>query len=451
MSGFMFNCTNSYGALPTGAYSGRKMKFDYEIDQRIPLARSVLFGIQWAALLVPSIIILGIVACSVHSFDAVDQINYLQKLFFVSGVVLLCQIFWGHRLPLVPGPSAILLIGVVAGQAAGVDAIYTSVITGGLFISLLSVFGLFKYLQRLFTVNVISTVLLLIAFTLAPTIMELILGGRNSPNPSSNISFATGLILAMFFSYGFMKGIWRATLIIWAVLAGAISYYVIFPSALKGLPSLENYSLGGFFHISSGLSFQPGLILSFIICFLGLSINDLGSMQAVNELLETKDPDKRISRGVFVTGLSNIFSGILGVIGPVNYSMSPGVIMSSGCASRFSLIPAACISLLLAFMPLVVGIVINAPSTVIGALMTYLMGTQVASGLVLAVKDRPGGLKYEDALVIGASTLLGVIAVFLPDQVLKAIHPSLKPLLGNGLVVGVISAVILEHVVIKKR
>jgi xanthine/uracil permease len=255
----------------------------------------------------------------------------------------------------------------------------------------------------------------------------------------------------MFLFYGFLKGIWRATLVIWAVLAGAVLYYVIFTSALKALPSIANYSPAGLFHVTSSFSFQPGLILSFIICFLGLSINDLGSMQAVNELLETKDPDKRISRGIFVTGLSNIFSGILGVIGPVNYSMSPGVIMSSRCASRFSLVPTACISLLLAFMPMVVGIIINAPFTVIGALMTYLMGTQVASGLVLAAKDRPGGLQYDDALVIGASTLLGVIAVFLPDQVVKAMHPSLKPLLGNGLVVGVVSAIILEHVVIKKQ
>lgn len=427
------------------------MKFDYDIDQRLPLAKSVLFGVQWAALLVPSIIILGIVACNVHSLDMQGQISYLQKLFFVSGVVLLCQLFWGHRLPLIPGPSAVLLVGVVAGQGAGASAIYTSVIIGGLFIVLLSATGLFKYLRRLFTVNVITVVLLLIAFTLAPTIINLIIGGQAGTRSLHNIYFALVLILMMFLFYGFLKGIWRSTLIIWAVSAGAILYFAVFPYELKGITSLQSYSLRGLFSVTSGLSFQAGLILSFIICFIGLSINDLGSMQAVNELLETKDPDKRITRGVFITGLANVFSGALGVIGPVNYSMSPGVIMSSRCASRFSLVPTACISLLLAFLPMVVGIIIKAPSTVIGALMTYLMGTQVASGLVLAVKDRPGGLQYEDALVIGASTLLGVIAVFLPDQTIQSMHPSLKPLIGNGLVVGVISAIILEHIVLRKR
>jgi xanthine/uracil permease len=434
-----------------GRIAGEKMRFDYDIDQRIPLIKSVLFGIQWAAVLIPSIIILGIVACNVHSLDAPGQINYLQKLFLVSGAALFFQIFLGHKLPLIPGPSAVLLIGVVAGQGAGATAIYTSVIIGGLFIALLSIGGLFKYLQRLFTVNVITVVLLLIAFTLAPTIMGLIIAGQEGTRALYNISFALGLILMMFLFYGFLKGMWRATLIIWAVIAGAILYYAFFPSDLKSILPTEGNALGGMFHITTALSFQPGLILSFIFCFLALSINDLGSMQAVNELLETKDPDKRISKGIFITGLTNVFSGFLGVIGPVNYSMSPGIIISSGCASRFSLIPTACISLLLAFLPMVVGIIINAPSVVIGALMAYLMGTQVASGLVLAVKDRKDGLQYEDALVIGASVLLGVIAVFVPDQVIKALHPSLKPLLGNGLVVGVVSAIILEHIILKKR
>jgi xanthine/uracil permease len=427
------------------------MRFDYGIDQRVPLARSVLFGIQWAALLVPSIIILGIVACNVHSLDAPGQISYLQKLFLVSGIALFCQIFWGHRLPLIPGPSAVLLIGVVAWQGAGQNAIYTSVMVGGLFISLLALSGLFKYLRRLFTINIITVVLLLIAFTLAPTIMGLIIDGQTGTRSLVNISFALGLILIMFLFYGFLKGIWKATLIIWAVIVGAAIYYILFPFDLKSIAPFEGNQVGGMFHLIFPLSLHPGLMLSFIVCFLALSINDLGSMQAVNELLETKYPDKRISRGVFITGVANVFSGIFGVIGPVNYSMSPGIIMSSRCASRFSLIPTACISLLLAFMPLVVGILIKAPSTVIGALMTYLMGAQVASGLVLAAKDRPGGLQYEDALVIGASTLLGVIAVFLPDQTIQALHPSLKPLLGNGLVVGVISAIILEHVVLRKR
>ena len=69
------------GPFRQGRVAGEAMKLDYDIDQRLSLAKSVLFGVQWAALLVPSIIILGIAACNVHSLDAQGQISYLQKLF----------------------------------------------------------------------------------------------------------------------------------------------------------------------------------------------------------------------------------------------------------------------------------------------------------------------------------------------------------------------------------
>jgi len=60
------------------------------------------------------------------------------------------------------------------------------------------------------------------------------------------------------------------------------------------------------------------------------------------------------------------------------------------------------------------GIIVNAPSVVIGALMAYLMGTQVASGLMPAVKDRPSGFQHNDALVIGASIFLASSLSFSP-------------------------------------
>ncbi len=428
------------------------MRLDYTLDQKMPFFKMLLFGIQWAAVLVPSIIILGEVAARVHLLDAPGQIHYLRILFLVCGATLLCQIFWGHRLPLIPGPSAVLLIGLIAGRHSGNDAIYTSVVIGGVLLALLSVSGLFKSLRRLFTVNVITVVLLLIAFILPPTIVELIIDGQTGVRALYNLFFALGLTLLTFLFYGLLKGIWRSTLIIWAVAAGVLLYYTAFPGDLSELFALKNIESQGLLdQMTYPLSFDPGLIISFIFCFLALSVNDLGSIQSVNELLETDGQEKRISRGIFLTGLANILSGFLGVIGPVNYSMSPGIIISTGCASRFSVIPAAFIALLLAFLPAAAGIIVMTPSVVIGALMAYLMGTQVASGLMIAVRDRPDGFKYEDALVIGAAVFLGLIAIFLPDNIINLLHPALKPLLGNGLVVGVISAIILEHFRLKHK
>ncbi|HBA54526.1 MAG TPA: xanthine permease, partial [Syntrophorhabdus aromaticivorans] len=84
------------------------------------------------------------------------------------------QILWGHRLPLILGPSTVLLIGIISSQGFEADAVYSSILLGGLILTALSISGLFRYLQRLFTPRVIATVLILIALTLAPTVMNLI-------------------------------------------------------------------------------------------------------------------------------------------------------------------------------------------------------------------------------------------------------------------------------------
>lgn len=428
------------------------MQFEYGLDQRVPFLKSLLFGLQWAALMISFIIILGKVAAGPHFGDPFGQIIYLQKLLFLSAITLFCQIFWGHRLPLILGPSAVLLIGVVASQGFGLPTIYSSVMIGGLLITLLAVCGLFRYFQKLFTSNVVAVVLLLIAFTLAPTIQNLIIDSKSGTYLLHNMSFALGLIFLMFLFYRLLSGIWKSTLIIWALIAGSFFYFLIFPAGPGDDLFSDALWFSGFFQqMTLHLSIQPGVLISFIFCFIALSINDLGSIQAVNELLGPADIGRRITRGISVTGLANIASGFFGVMGPVNYSMSPGVIMSTRCASRFTLIPAAAITLILAFFPAATGFIGSVPSVVIGAVLAYVMTSQVAAGLIVAFRDvEREGFQFENGLVIGLSILLGTIVAFLPAQEISTLPPFLRPILGNGFVAGVVSALILEHIVVKR-
>jgi xanthine/uracil permease len=104
-------------------------------------------------------------------------------------------------------------------------------------------------------------------------------------------------------------------------------------------------------------SIQPGVLISFLFCYIALAINDLGAIQAVNEMLQTTDMDRRIAKGISVTGLANTASGLLGVIGPVDYTITPGIIAATRCASRFTLVPTALIMLVLAFLPSAIGFI----------------------------------------------------------------------------------------------
>ena len=256
----------------------------------------------------------------------------------------------------------------------------------------------------------------------------------------------------MFVFYRLLSGIWKSTLIIWAMAAGSFFYFLIFPAApADNLFSDAPWFTGFFRYMTLHLSIHPGVLISFIVCFIALSINDVGSIQAVNELLEPSDMESRITRGISLTGLANIVSGFFGVIGPVNYSLSPGVIVSTGCASRFPMLPAAAIMLIFAFSPAATGFIGSVPSVVIGAVLAYVMTSQVAAGLLVAFGDvAEEGFQMENGLVIGFSVLLGTIVAFFPDQVLNVLPVFLRPVLGNGFVAGIFSALILEHIVFRR-
>ena len=409
-------------------------------------------GLQWAFIAISTIVILGKIVSSIHFGEVQDEILYLQKLFFLTGAALIFQILWGHRLPLISGPAAVLLIGVVSSRGSHISVINTSIILGGVFISILAATGLFGYVRKLFTARVISVVLLLIVFTLAPTIRDLMIGVSSGVNPLLNLAFSMFLAFAMFLLNKFLSGIWKTGLIIFSLMGGSIIYFLIFPSAFNShLFTYQSWVKSFFVDLTVHPVVVPGVLLSFLICYIALTVNDFGSIQSLNEMLDPDGKDRRIKRGILLTGISNMASGFLGVLGPVNYSLSPGVIASTRCASRYPLIVAGIFVLLLSPFPRLIGWLGCVPSVVIGGVMVYIMASQLSAGLHIAMRDVPkGGFSFDSGIIIGLPVLLGNIISFLPAEVMKHSPVMLQPVLGNGFVAGVFSVLFLEHIIFKK-
>lgn len=107
------------------------MDIRYRLDDTPPLGEFVLFGLQWLAISIPGIIVIGKVVGGLHFTDPSAQITYLQKLTFVIGIVLVTQVLWGHRLPLIIGPSTVLLVGMIASAGFDPATIYASIMMGG--------------------------------------------------------------------------------------------------------------------------------------------------------------------------------------------------------------------------------------------------------------------------------------------------------------------------------
>ena len=421
------------------------MTLKFGIDDRPRFGQLMLYSLQW--------FVLAIAVVTTSLFIAVgppaERVLYAQKVFALMGITTILQVFWGHRLPIVVGPAAVLLVGIItalASQGAETDTgkIYTSLIVGGAIVTLVAAGRLLERIQRIFTPRIVVVILMLIAFTLSPTIRNLIFPAGEEERYAFGLWFTLIGVYSMAVSSHAARGVWKSVVIPAALVIGSIVYYTIYGGFGEVFASYTE-SEGPL--LLPHLKFDGGMIAAFIFCYVALLINDIGSIQSLGAMLDTPDTDKRCRRGIGITGAMNMVAGALGVIGPVNYSMSPGVIASSSCASRYALLPPGIGLMACAFVPQLIALLSAIPNTVIGVILLYLMGTQLAAALQMAVSTR-SALTFDDCLIVGLPLMMALLFSYIPMQVVPSI---LRPIIGNGFVMGVITVIILEHLVFRAR
>ena len=419
----------------------------YELNDKPGILPMLMYGLQWWIVSLPCVVIMGIIVSQLHYTDVAEQTFYLQKLFGIMGVARIVQVLWGHRLPLIIGPASVLLIGILSTVSSGITAVYTGIMVGGLVLTVLAYSGLLGKLQFVFTPRIVTVILILIAFTLTPVILKLVLG--DAVHALFNLFFTLVMVLALVIGNKLLRGIWKSTTVLWGIVGGVLVYYGVF-----GFPVLTSTEAGmipdqaTIFNFP--LDFEAGTILAFLFCYMALIVNELGSIQAVGHMLQADRMELRTTRGVGIVGITNVLSGLFGVIGPVDYSMSPGVISATGCASRYTLLPAGAGLMLCAFFPSIVGILVTIPGVVMGAILLYLMATQLAAGLQMLVREK-AIVDFDSGVVVGLPLMVALLLSFTPEEVLNLIPSLFKPIVGNGFVMGVVTVLIMEHLIFKKR
>ena len=294
-----------------------------------------------------------------------------------------------------------------------------------------------------------ATVLILIALTITPTILSLVLTAPSPDMALLNLGFALVFLLAMLAADRLLRGIWKSTLIVWAIVAGSLLVLAMAPPDVWRDRGQLGIVAPFFTDFTTRLRWDSGLLISFLVCFIALAINDLGSIQAVGRLVGSSAMQRRVTAGIALTGLSNVLAGFCGVIGPVNFSLSTGIIAANGNASRFTLIPTSLAMLAISFLPGVVAFVWNVPAVVVGTILLYIMSAQLAAGLMVAFGT--GGFSFQDGLIIGVPSMVSIIVSYLPATVKTALPPLLMPVAGNGFVMGVVTVLILEHIIYRER
>jgi xanthine/uracil permease len=81
--------------------------------------------------------------------------------------------------------------------------------------------------------------------------------------------------------------------------------------------------------------------------------------------------------------------------------------------------------------------------------LIYILYYQVVAGMSVAFRSGEG-FSLKNSLVIGVPAFVGTVIAFLPTSIFHTVPDTLRPIVGNGFVMGVLSALIMEHLIFKK-
>ena len=422
----------------------------YGLNDKPPLFQTILYGLQWLLIFLPIAGVVSVVASEVLGLTPELREAFFERLLMITGLTMFIQTLWGHKMPVLDGPATALIVTVAALASSGQAVINGGMIIGGSLVFLCGAFKLMRFLNLLFTGRVVGVILLLIGITLMPFLLPMLLGVDAAHPHGQPYMFllSSSLTLLLAFMFKMFKGIWQSLSIFWGVLLGTVVFGVL------GLLDFSRVAEASWLTYpnpfwSVAPKFEIGASLSFALAYLAVIVNHAGSLYSVEPLVNADDMQGRLNRGLAITGLTGIFAGLTGTIGTVAYSSSPGVIIVTRVASRFAMTACGLILICLAFFGKLTAALSSIPDPVVGAAML----ASLAAGIGVAVDIIHAGtpkMSMRDFLVVGLPVLMGLAVSLLPKPFIQELPLSLRPIIGNGLIVGVVLVIFLENVLFRK-
>jgi len=411
-----------------------------------------LYVIQWIAYSSGAIITVPLILGLPFGLEQMEIAALMQRIFFYSGLATLLQIYLGHGVPLVEGPSSLwwAVMASLATAAANMGMelfelrshIEFSLIISGVMIVTIAKIGLFDKIQKYFTPILTGTALVLLPLQ-ASRMFIIGMLGVTEKGPDLFISLTSFIVITIVIyisvkTTGFIQSI--------SVLIGIFVGWLIF--GIFGRIETSNYCIGELVSFPRFLAWgTPTFELGIFITQLAVSLISITiSIASIKAALETLGiyNEKLINKGLLVNGISTMLAGFGASVGTTPFATSIGLIKISRVASIFPFKVFSIVMMLLGFLPAVSIAISTIPPSVAYSVFVISMGTLLCVGLKEYTKL---AFKIEEMLVIGISMIVGVGIIALPKSTFICLPNWIAYIVSNGMIVGVFVCFLLENLI----
>lgn len=423
----------------------------YSLDGRVPLLRSVPFGLQHVlAMFVANIAPIMIVA-GVCKLSPQDTASLIQTAMIVAGVGTLVQLFavWriGARLPIVMGVSfTFVSIFCYVGPKWGFGAVLGAAIVGGIIEGLLGFFA--AYWRRIIAPIVAACVVTGIGFSLLPVGANSFAGGFGAPDFGSvqNWTLGTFTLLSCIGFNIFAKGHLKPL----SVLFGLVAGYIL--AIFMGKVDLSLLSGAGVLSLPRFMPFAPEFNLSAIVSvtmiFLVSATETIGDTSAMTSTVLKRDPtDREISGSLACDGFVSSLSALFGCLPITSFSQNIGLLAMTKVVNRYAIATGAGIMILAGVFPVVGAVLASLPEAVLGGCTIMMFGNIVISGLMMV-----GSCGYSQRNIVIAALSLSVGLGFTQAPQMFSIFPDIvRTVFAENCVATVFVVAVLMNLVMPKE
>jgi len=418
----------------------------YGLDDRIPLPICLLLGLQHSFHVTTALIFAMIVLQSMGATIA-------QAGFFISmsllagGIAVILQalnkkgIGSGYFAPSVCEP-AYISASIMAAKIGGLPLVLGMTALSGLFEIVLS--RVVHRLRRIFTPEVMGLVVTMVGISVIPVATRNFLGiAGDSTRINPDVLIVSMITLSTMVAIT----VWsKGKLRLFSVIIGMITGYVVsyltglMPAAhlrqildkpLLALPDLTMLSW----------SFDPSLIIPFLIASLCTSVKTIGNLttcQKINDADWKRPEMQNLKKGLLADGMSVSISGLLGGMGQSTASSNIGLSVGTGATSRQIAFATGGILMGLAFLPRFAEIFVVMPQPVMGATPLFAVCFIIFTGLQIMMSRMMDPRKI---FILGISMVFGLSVTALLDVYGQIQISWLRPIFGSSLYLATLLAI----------
>lgn len=419
----------------------------YSVEETPPRAVLIVAGLQQVALMSNSLLYPIILGREAHlSPDRLLDFVSLSMLALAIATLLLCAksrfIGCGYLCP--AGYTQVFLgPSLSAAQIGGLPLVFgMTVITGILQTAIAPVL---RRVRFLFPPEIAGLVIAVVGLSIAVLGVRYSLGGAaNSDMASKYLAVAAVTLTTMVILNVWTKGYLRMFCVLLGMAVGyatsaslgLLDFSTAIPS--KGLPLLRFPSLQFL-----QWRFDASLLAPFVIVAIAGTLNLIANIpyaQRINDADWVRPDFTSLRGGMVGNGIATIISAVIGSMGINTYGVSIGLSAATGITSRSVAYIIAVAFALLALIPAAAALITTIPAPVVGAALFFAAAFVFTSGLQ-AITARL--LDSRKIIVIGFSFAMAMLANTSHDLLARA-PLLLHPILDNGLVLGTVSAVLLN-------